>query len=435
MRTLFVSFLIAILTGCTVLNTTGLTDHKPEVAPNKMQKEFDSIPPPNGKKVAVAVYSFADRTGQRRPQMGVASLSTAVTQGAEVFLIKALQDVGRGQWFDVVERVGIDALTKERTIIRQMREAYEGKDAKPLMPLMFAGIIMEGGIIGYDTSTESGGAAYRFLGIGPQTQYSKDTVTVTLHAVSVNTGKVLVAITVTKIVYSTADSVAVLKYIDNKNITSQIFGNAGNAASTTASMFEFETGLTMNEPGTLAVKATVEAAVVELIKEGERKGVWDFKKPESPATPVPEVIKPEPKSESAPPPAAPAPVKTEKASQPATPVAAVRGPPPQEPVKPNSLEKRPGESMAESVRRIQNESQPSITGRVWLKDTSFIYKETRETSQRTWQFSKGTELTVVAREGEWLRVRDVQGRGGYVLQGAVTEAPPEQLGPEVKRSK
>jgi curli production assembly/transport component CsgG len=422
-----------------MLEKSGIVEYRPEVAPNKMQKEFDTLPPPNGKKVAVAVYSFADKTGQRRPQAGVASLSTAVTQGAEVFLIKALQDVGRGQWFDVVERVGIDALTKERTIIRQMREAYEGKDAKPLMPLMFAGIIMEGGIIGYDTSTESGGAAYRFLGIGPQTQYSKDTVTISLRAVSVNTGKVLVAITVTKIVYSTSDSVAVLKYIDNKNITSQIFGGAGNPLSATASMFEFETGLTVNEPGTLAVKATVEAAVVELIKEGERKGVWDFKKEEQrndvkPATtvapPAPTVAEPAKKEE--PRPVAVAETKP-PAQSPVAPVAAVRGPPPQEPARPVTLEKRPGETVAESVRRIQAESQPQ--GRVWLRETEYIYKETRETSQRTWQFPRGTELTVVAREGEWLRVKDIQGRGGYVLQRAVTEAPPEQSGPEVKRSK
>jgi curli production assembly/transport component CsgG len=159
--------------------------------------------------------------------------------------------------------------------------------------LLFAGIIMEGGIIGYDSGSESGGAAYRFLGIGPQTQYSKDTVTVSLRAISVNTGKVLAAITVTKIVYSTADSVAVLKYINNKNIGSQIFGNAENVNSLTGSMFEFETGLTINEPGTLAVKATIEAAVVELIKEGERKGVWDFKHPQpvvQPATVVAPVV-------------------------------------------------------------------------------------------------------------------------------------------------
>lgn len=267
--------MIALLSGCAVVQKAGY-EHKPEVAPVKMQKEFDSLPPPDGKKLFVAVYSFNDKTGQRRPQANVASLSTAVTQGGEVFLIKALQDVGQGQWFEVVERVGIDALVKERTLIRQMREAYEGSQAKPLMPLQFAGIIMEGGIIGYDAGTESGGAAYRFLGIGPQTQYSKDTVTVSLRAVSVNTGKVLAAVTITKIVYSTADSVAVLKYIDNSNITSQVFGGAG-ASTVNSSIFEAETGLTINEPGTLAVKATVEAAVVELIKEGQRKGVWDYK--------------------------------------------------------------------------------------------------------------------------------------------------------------
>lgn len=244
--------------------TEKITDepkYMPQVADNKLQREFDSIPPPAGKKISVAVYQFTDKTGQRKPQANVASFSTAVTQGAEVFLIKSLQDVGQGNWFDVVERTNIDALTKERLIIRQMREAYEGKDAKPLMPMQFAGIIMEGGIIGYDSGTESGGAAWRWLGIGPSTTYSKDTVTVSLRAISVNTGKVLAAVTVTKIVYSTADSVAVLKFMNNNT-----------------QAFEAETGLTINEPGTLAVKATVEAAVVELIKEGERKGVWDYRK-------------------------------------------------------------------------------------------------------------------------------------------------------------
>jgi curli production assembly/transport component CsgG len=289
MKRLVILLALLTLSGCAMIQKTGITEYRPEVAPNKMQKEFDTLPPPAGRRVTVAVYTFQDKTGQRKPTPGVASLSTAVTQGGEVFLIKALQDVGRGQWFDVVERTNIDNLVKERTIIKQMREAYEGRDAKPLMPLQFAGIIMEGGIIGYDSGSESGGAAYRFLGIGPSTQYSKDTVTISLRAISVNTGKVLAAVTVTKIVYSTADAVAVLKYIDNKNIGSQVFGDANNVATLAGSMFEAETGLTINEPGTLAVKATVESAVVELIREGERKGVWDFKRPEvvvQPATVV-----------------------------------------------------------------------------------------------------------------------------------------------------
>jgi len=102
----------------------------------------------------IAVYQFSDKTGQRRPSEVVAHLSSAVTQGAETWLIKALQDAGNGSWFKVVERVGLENLTRERQLIRQTREQYEGKDAKPLRPLVFASLILEGGIIGYDVNTD-----------------------------------------------------------------------------------------------------------------------------------------------------------------------------------------------------------------------------------------------------------------------------------------
>ena len=269
-KTLLTLAVLSALSGCAVVQTTGLTETDPTVTGQRetVKKEFDTIPGPStGKPLSVAVYSFQDKTGQRRPQANIASLSTAVTQGSETFLIQALQNVGRGEWFDVVERVGIDNLTKERLIIRQMREAYEGKEAKPLMPMQFAGIIFEGGIVGYDQSTTSGGAGVRILGIGKSTQWSTDTVTVSLRAVSVNTGKVLASVTVQKTILSSGDSVSALKFYD-----------AGTKS------FEAEMGLTINEPGTYATKAAVEMAVVELIKEGQRKGMWDFK-------PVPVVTK------------------------------------------------------------------------------------------------------------------------------------------------
>lgn len=263
MRRLLISIAtVTLLNGCAIIQSTGLTEQMPEVSKVMMQKEFDTISgPATGKPLSVAVYSFQDKTGQRKPTLNnVASLSTAVTQGAESFLIKALQDVGRGEWFEVVERVGIDNLTKERLIIRQMREAYEGKDAKPLLPMQFAGIILEGGVIGYDTSINSGGVGMRVFGIGKQTQWSQDVVTVSLRAISVSTGKVLTAVTVQKTILSSADSVTAFKFFDN------------NTQS-----FEGEAGLTINEPGTYAVKSAVEAAVVELLKEGNKKGVWQFK--------------------------------------------------------------------------------------------------------------------------------------------------------------
>ncbi len=260
-KTILSLAIISLLTGCAITQKDGFLEEPPMITVNKLQKEFDVIPAPaSGKPVSVAVYSFRDLTGQRRPQQNIASLSTAVTQGAEAFLIKALQDVGQGRWFEVVERVGIDNLTKERLIIRQMREAYEGSNAKPLAPMMFAGIIIEGGIVGYDSSTKSGGIGARVFGIGKQTQWTQDIVTISLRAVSVSTGKVLTTVTVQKTIISSADAVSALKFFD-----------MGTRA------FEGEAGLTINEPGTYAVKAAIEAGVVELIKDGAQKGLWNFK--------------------------------------------------------------------------------------------------------------------------------------------------------------
>jgi curli production assembly/transport component CsgG len=353
-KTILALSIVSMLSGCAVIQSTGLSETDPTVTTQRVnvKKEFDTISEPAaGKPVSVAVYSFQDKTGQRRPQANVASLSTAVTQGAETFLIKALSDVGQGRWFEVVERVGIDNLTKERLIIRQMREAYEGANAKPLMPMQFAGMIIEGGIVGYDASTTSGGAGMRIFGIGKQTQWSTDTVTIALRAVSVNTGKVIASVTVQKTILSTADSATALKFFDNAT-----------------QAFEAEAGLTINEPGTYAVKAATEMAVVELIKEGQRKGVWDFK----PEIKEPLVI-----------PVVPTPVA---------------------PVVISSEIKK--ETNIVELEKLPNE--------VVLKESEFIYKEPNEKSTKVWQFKQGTLVTIVGSEGDWVEVRDAEKRKGFV---------------------
>ena len=379
-------FLIALLNGCAIIQSTGLSETGPELTGQMRQvkKEFDTIQAPAiGRPVSVAVYSFADKTGQRRPSSTVASLSTAVTQGAETFLIQALQGVGQGRWFDVVERVGIDNLVKERTIFKQMREAYEGKEAKPLLPMQFAGMIIEGGIIGYDTTTTSGGAGMRIFGIGKQTQWSTDTVTVSLRMVSVNTGKVLATVTVQKTILSTADSATALKFFDNAT-----------------QAFEAEAGLTINEPGTYAVKAAVELGVVELIKEGERKGIWEFKKPVVVVPPMP--IEPL---------AAPVPLVKEVKKE-----IEVK-------VEPKVVEVKPPEAKVEP-------KPVDLFGKRMLKDDSFLYAEEIETSTRKWQFKKGTVVSIkqLGSNG-WIRVADVEGRGGWIKISAVQEVPPEKLEP------
>jgi curli production assembly/transport component CsgG len=220
--------------------------------------EFRSIDAPAQGPIVAAVYGFTDKTGQRKPSDKLAQISTAVTQGAEVWVIKGLQEVGHGQWFKVVERVGLDNLTKERQIIRQARESVG--DQRQLKPMMFAGVIVEGGIIGYDSNTLTGGAGARAFGLGASTQYRQDVVTVFMRAVSVQTGEVLVSVSTTKTILSTGSSATVFKFFD-----------AGTQS------LESELGSSINEPVNYAVRVAIEQAIVEMIKEGNRKGYWSFK--------------------------------------------------------------------------------------------------------------------------------------------------------------
>jgi curli production assembly/transport component CsgG len=395
-QTLITLAIVSMLSGCAIMQSTGALDKTPEVT-NQMtgvKKEFDTIPAPAiGKPVSVAVYSFSDKTGQRKPQANIASLSSAVTQGGETFLIQALQNVGRGQWFDVVERVGIDNLTKERLIIRQMREAYEGTNAKPLMPMQFAGIILEGGIVGYDSSTTSGGAGQRIFGIGKQTQWSTDTVTVSLRAISVNTGKVLTSVTVQKTILSSSDSVTALKFYD-----------AGTRA------FEAEAGLTINEPGTYAVKATIEMAVVELIKEGQKKGVWDFKQEQ------PVVIVPQPKP--APAPVISSEIKKEEVKVEEKKDVVVQSQTKSE-TKTETLPSTTPEVKKEEVKKeeVKKEEPKALFGQRTLKENSFLYASENEASTRKWWMPKGTIVDVKQPgvEGWWkVVVADGTNRGGWI---------------------
>lgn len=247
--------------GVTTQHTIEKEVDGPEIITQKRFNELVNITPPAGPIIPIAVYRFNDLTGQRKPNNNYASLSSAVTQGGEVFLIKALQDAGKGKWFQPVERVGLENLVKERQLIRSQRETYEKDQAKPLVPLIVAGVMIDGGIIGYDTNIGTGGIGARFLGVGADQQYRKDEVTVMLRLISVNTGEILLSTGTTKTIYSTGVNTNILKFVD-----------AGTKS------VEFEAGSTINEPTTYAVRISIEAAVTDMIKEGAKKKIWDFKK-------------------------------------------------------------------------------------------------------------------------------------------------------------
>lgn len=239
---------------------TEMLRSKPVVSKFANEKVFKGIPDPEGPPIPVAVYAFTDKTGQRKPSSTLSTFSTAVTQGADAYLIKTLSDVDNGKWFRPVERVGIDSLIKERQLIRQMREQEYGDKATPLPPLTVAGLIIEGGIIDYNSDTKTGGNGVRYLGIGPNTQYSEDMVVINMRLVSTQTGEVLDSVTVNKNVLSTSEGITVFKLFD-----------LGTQA------FELDGQQTTNEAGSYAIRAAIELGVAELIKSGEKKGLWHFK--------------------------------------------------------------------------------------------------------------------------------------------------------------
>lgn len=224
------------------------------------QSRLRALPAPV-EKAAVAVYSFEDQTGQFKPSEGVQTLSRAVTQGSTSVLLKALQDAGDRSWFTVIERENLDNLLKERQIIREMRKQYLGEEElneAALPPLLFAGIILEGGIIGYDTNTLTGGAGARFLGIGAKTDYREDKVTVYLRAVSVKSGEVITSVVASKKIASIGVAANAFRYVSFKEL------------------LEVDTGITTNEPDLLALRQATEKAVELLIMEGAALGVWQF---------------------------------------------------------------------------------------------------------------------------------------------------------------
>ncbi|MNI31004.1 Curli production assembly/transport component CsgG [compost metagenome] len=200
------------------------------------------------------VYGFRDQTGQYKPTPA-SSFSTSVTQGAASMLMDALQASG---WFVVLEREGLQNLLTERKIIR----ASQKKPNTPvniqaeLPPLQAANMMLEGGIIAYDTNVKSGGEGARYLGIDISREYRVDQVTVNLRAVDVRSGQVLANVMTSKTIYSVGRSAGVFKFIEFKKL------------------LEAEVGYTTNEPAQLCVLSAIESAVGHLLAQGIERRLW-----------------------------------------------------------------------------------------------------------------------------------------------------------------
>jgi curli production assembly/transport component CsgG len=243
-------------TGCAVTHPPSeVREQATLTTATAASRDLRQLPPPKG-KIAVAVYGIRDQTGQYKASPD-SSFSTAVTQGASSMLIKSLKDSG---WFVPVERENLQNLLTERKIVRALEMPQPaGTPAVQIPPLLAASVLIEGGIVAYESNVRTGGVGARFLGIGMSTQYRVDQVTVNLRTVDIRGGQILQSVSTTKTIYSYELHPSVFKFVNVKDLA------------------EFEAGTTRNEPTQLCVSEAIEAAVTHLIVQGIQAGNWTLK--------------------------------------------------------------------------------------------------------------------------------------------------------------
>lgn len=250
--------LVLLFSGCVPYINQPLQPQRARLGPETPQnKELSSLPAPK-EKIVAAVYKFRDQTGQYKPSETGASWSTAVSQGTTAILLRALEE---SNWFVAIERENISNLLNERKIIRSSRAQYSGQteeNAPALPPLLFAGIILEGGIVSYESNILTGGIGLRYFGSGASGQYRQDMVTVYLRAISTTNGKILKTVYTSKTILSQEVDVGIFRYVSLRKL------------------LEAETGFTYNEPSEMAVTEAIEKAVVAMVLEGQQDGYWQF---------------------------------------------------------------------------------------------------------------------------------------------------------------
>ncbi|WP_111706736.1 CsgG/HfaB family protein [Lutibacter citreus] len=247
---------LLFLSSCGAFFNQPLNTSKARIGENTSGKSIlDTILPTE--KTIVGVYKFRDQTGQYKLVENGSTFSTAVSQGGTSILLKSLEE---SNWFEPIERENIGNLLNERQIIRSTRQEYAADNKQDqttsIPPLLFAGIILEGGVVSYDSNIITGGSGARYFGAGASTEYRQDRITIYLRAVSTSSGRILKNVYVSKTILSQGISANLFRYVNVKKL------------------LEVETGVTKNEPTQLAIKEAIDKAVELLIVEGMIDGIW-----------------------------------------------------------------------------------------------------------------------------------------------------------------
>ena len=89
LKHILVLLICSVLIGCKQhAGLHGITE--PMVSPAPLQQKFKNIPPLDGEKITIAVYSFTDKTGQRKPNDNFSS--------STIIKLPYNMQIGSGTW-------------------------------------------------------------------------------------------------------------------------------------------------------------------------------------------------------------------------------------------------------------------------------------------------------------------------------------------------
>jgi curli production assembly/transport component CsgG len=165
------------------------------------------------------------------------------------------------RWFIAVEREGLQNLLTERKVARALEVPAAQVQGLALPPLASASILLEGGIVAFESNVRTGGEGVNFLGVGVNEQYRVDQVTVNMRAVDVRSGQIINSVSTTKTIFSQQINSNLYRFVNFKDL------------------LQAEVGFTRNEPTQMCVSSAIEAALVQLILQGAHDGVWLLQNP------------------------------------------------------------------------------------------------------------------------------------------------------------
>ncbi|PMH75364.1 hypothetical protein BCU63_05175, partial [Vibrio splendidus] len=166
-------------------------------------------------------------------------------------LMHSLSGLNDGKLYKVIDRTFLAQMLDERQL------ASISVSPKNLGVLKVPSIVFTGGVIAYDHNNKQVAGGFFFNDFSLSSEYSMDTVTVSLRAVSVKTGEILLSSISKKTIISISAGINSYKIFDDN-------------------LMQLEMGGSYNEPISVATRLAIEQSILDITKQALELGWWNL---------------------------------------------------------------------------------------------------------------------------------------------------------------